>query len=129
MATINNFEELECWKKARGITSHVYRITKNEEFSRDFALIDQIRKSAVSVMSNIAEGFERDGNKELINFLSIAKGSVGEVRAQLYVARDQEYISDEEFRFLRGLAIENSRVISGLISYLKESGIKGRKYK
>ena len=129
MATIRNFEDLTCWKKSREITSHVYRITKNTEFSADYPLIKQIRRSAVSVMSNIAEGFERDGNKEFIHFLSIAKGSAGEVRAQLYVAKDQQYLTEAEFRFLLGLVIENSKVISGLIQYLKHSGIKGRKFR
>ena len=128
MATIKNFEDLICWKKSREITKHIYRVTKNTEFSKDYPLIKQIRRSAVSAMSNIAEGFERDGNREFINFLSIAKGSLGEVRAQLNVAKDQKYITEKEFRFLLNLLLENSRTLSGFIAYLKRSGIKGRKF-
>jgi four helix bundle protein len=129
MSKIQRFEDLEAWKIAREITNEVYRISKNELFSQDFGLRNQICRASVSIMSNIAEGFERDGDKEFINFLSIAKGSVGEVRSQLYVALDQQYISESEFKFVYEKVIENSRIISGLISYLKQSELKGRKFK
>ena len=86
-------------------------------------------EQAVSVLSNIAEGFERDGDKEFIQFLSLAKGSCGEIRAQLYVALDQEYIDSGEFTAFRNSAGEISRMISGLIKYLKQSGMQGRKYR
>ena len=88
MATIVRFEDLDAWKIARELTRDVYRVTSGEKFSRDFGLKDQIRKASVSIMSNVAEGFERDGNREFCNFLSIGKGSAGEVRSQLYVALD-----------------------------------------
>ncbi len=89
MSKIYRFEDLEAWKIARELTKEVYRTSKNDLFIRDYGLPDQICRASVSVMSNIAEGFERDGNKEFVNFLSIAKGSSGEVRSQLYVALDQ----------------------------------------
>jgi four helix bundle protein len=129
MATIERFEDLEAWKIAREVTKEVYRISKNDLFIRDFGLRDQICRASVSIMSNIAEGFERDGNKEFVNFLSIAKGSSGEVRSQLYVALDQDYISDNEFNSLYRKTTQNSRVIAGLMNYLKQSDIRGIKFK
>ena len=129
MATVERFEDLEAWKIAREITKEVYRIAKNDLFVRDFGLRDQICRASVSIMSNIAEGFERDGNKEFVNFLSIAKGSAGEVRSQLYIALDQNYISENEFDLLCGKVTQNSRVIAGLMNYLKQSDIRGVKYK
>lgn len=129
MATIERFEDLEAWKISREVTKEIYRVSKNESFIRDFGLRDQICRASVSIMSNIAEGFERDGDKEFVNFLSIAKGSAGEVRSQLYVALDQNYVSESDFNFLYGKTTENSRVISGLINYLKQSELKGRKFR
>ncbi len=128
MSKIYRFEDLEAWKIARELTKKVYRTSKNDLFIRDYGLRDQICRASVSVMSNIAEGFERDGNKEFVNFLSIAKGSSGEVRSQLYVALDQHYISESEFNAIYNKATENSRVISGLIKYLKQSELRGRKF-
>ncbi len=98
-------------------------------FVRDYGLRDQICRASVSTMSNIAEGFERDGDKEFVQFLSIAKGSSGEVRSQLYVALDQDYISENEFNVLYNKTTENSRMISGLMKYLQQSELKGRKFK
>jgi four helix bundle protein len=129
MAAFKKFEEIEAWKKARELTREVYRHSKVSPFSRDFGLRDQIRRGAVSVMSNIAEGFERGGNKEFMQFLAIAKGSVGELETQLYVALDQGYISSGEFASLRELAGSTKRLIGGLIGYLRQSGMKGAKYK
>jgi four helix bundle protein len=103
MATIKRFEDIEAWKKACELTRDVYRHSKVGPFSKDFGLRDQMRRAAVSVMSNIAEGFERGGNKEFLQFLAIAKGSVGEVESQIYVALDQVYIDEDEFASLKRL--------------------------
>lgn len=129
MANVQRFEDLEAWKIARAVTREIYQVSKNELFYRDYGLRHQICRALVSIMSNIAEGFERDGDKEFINFLSIAKGSSGEVRSQLYVALDQNYISESEFNFLYGKTTENSRVIAGLIKYLQQSDLKGKKFR
>jgi four helix bundle protein len=98
-------------------------------FARDFPLRDQIRKAGVSIISNIAEGFDRGGTAEFVQFLSFAKGSAGEVRSQLYVAKDQGYLTSEDFDRLMELADETSRLIGGLMIYLRKSGIKGTKFK
>jgi four helix bundle protein len=129
MATLERFEDLDAWKKARELTKSVYQVTSAGEFARDFGLRDQIRRAAVSVMSNIAEGFERDGSKEFLQFLSQAKGSCGEVRAQLYVAFDQAYLTDVQLHGLIEKAMEVSRLIAGLMKYLSTSDIRGTKYK
>jgi four helix bundle protein len=94
-----------------------------------FGLKAQIRRAAVSVMSNIAEGFERGGTAELVQFLAISKGSAGEVESHLYVALDQEYISEDQFRSLKQSAVSTKRLIAGLMDYLRRSGIRGTKYK
>ena len=129
MGTIERFEDLEAWKLARELTSLVYTCSGAGNFGRDFALRDQIRRASISIVSNIAEGFERDGDKEFLQFLSMAKGSCGEVRAQLYLALEQKYISDALFQELTTKAIQLSRVISGLIRYLRQSELSGKKYK
>jgi four helix bundle protein len=129
MSRIERFEDLEGWKLARTLTGLIYDVSGTGAFARDFALRDQIRRAAISIVSNIAEGFERDGDKEFLQFLSMAKGSCGEVRAQLYLALDRAYMSQEQFAQLGGKAVELSRIISGLIHYLKNSQLSGRKYK
>ena len=129
MPTIKRFEDLEAWRIARKLTEEVYRVSRNEKFIRDYGLRDQICRAEVSVMSNIAEGFERGGNREFVNFLSMAKGSAGEVRAQLYVALDQNYIAESEFASLYEKADRNGKLIAGLIKYLTQAEIKGTKYK
>ena len=92
MASFRTFEEIEAWKKSRELVRAIYQATSLGAFSTDYGLRDQIRRASVSIMSNIAEGFEREGTKEFVQFLSIAKASAGEVRSQLYVALDQGYI-------------------------------------
>jgi four helix bundle protein len=129
MATFRTFEEILAWKKARELTRVVYALTKKERFSKDFALRDQIRRASVSIMSNIAEGFDRSGTREFLQFLAIAKGSTGEVRSQLYVANDQDYITQEELKSARTLAFELGNLIGGLMNYLRSSGLKGTKFK
>jgi four helix bundle protein len=108
------FEELIVWQKARELTGVIYELTRGREFERDFGLRDQIRRAAVSVMSNIAEGFERGSNAEFGRFLVIAKGSCGEVRCQLYVAVDQGYIDAATFKRVCERAEEVSRMLQGL---------------
>jgi four helix bundle protein len=128
MAMILNFEEIEAWIRARALTKAIYEITSIGKFARDYGLRDQIRRAAVSIMSNIAEGFERDGNKEFIQFLSDAKGSAGEVRSQLYVALDAKLITEREFEDLRIKAEEVAKIIGGFIRYLKASEFRGTKF-
>ena len=129
MAKIEKFEDIESWKLAREIARLIYEVSGREKFSRDFALVNQIRRASVSVLSNIAEGFERGGNKEFIQFLVIAKGSCGEVRSQLYIALDQKYIEENEFREISNKLTEASRLISGLMKYLRQTELKGSKFK
>ena len=123
------FEELKIWKIARDLTNKIYSLSNRSRFSKDFGLREQIRRAAVSIMSNIPEGYERDGNKELIQFLAVAKGSCGEVRCQLYVAIDQGYINKENGAELVDLSKKLSIMINNFIKYLKESPYKGKKYK
>lgn len=118
---IDRFEDLIAWQKARDLTRRVYSLTAKEEFARDFGLRDQIRRAAVSVMSNIAEGFERGSTIEYHRFVAIAKGSCAEVRSQLYVGLDAGYIDEAEFSAVHTCAIELSRIISGLKTSLKRT--------
>jgi len=129
MEKIERFEDIESWKKARELTRMVYKISASGEFAKDFGLRDQVRRASVSIMSNIAEGFERGGNKEFIQFLANSKGSCGELRDQLYAAVDEKYISAEQFETLCSQAIEISRMIPGLMRYLKQSEMRGAKFK
>ena len=129
MATFKKFEEIECWQKSRELTQKVYRASNKAAFAKDFGLKDQIRRASVSVMSNIAEGNDRSGTGEFIQFLANAKGSAAEVRCQLYVALDQSYITETEFKEISDLALETGRMIGGLLSYLRSSKYKGIKYK
>ena len=119
MATIKRFEEIEAWKTARQLTNAVYELSGTGRFSRDFALRDQIRRSSISVMSNIAEGYESRTQALFIDYLGRAKASAGEARAQLYIALDQEYISQDQFDFAHNLAEKTSRQIHNFMAYLK----------
>jgi four helix bundle protein len=114
MRKIEKFEDLVAWQKARVLTKAIYEVTRQGAFARDFGLSGQIQRAAVSIMSNIAEGVERTGVGELHHFLTIAKGSCGEVRSQLYVACDVGYLTDAQFNQLMALAEETNRVIGGL---------------
>ena len=128
MARIEKFEDIESWKLAREITKLIYAVSSTGDFCRDYALVNQIRRASISILSNIAEGFERGGNKEFLQFLAIAKGSCGEVRAQLYVAFDQNYIDEEKFKEISSKLLETNRMISGLMKYLQQSELRGSKF-
>jgi four helix bundle protein len=119
MATITRFEDIAGWKKGRELTKHLYAITRDGSISKDWAFQSQIRRSSVSVMANIAEGFERGGDKVFRNYLSIAKGSAAEVRSHLYVALDAGYIDQETFDRLYALAQDASHLIGGFVKYLE----------
>ena len=129
MSTFTQFEDIEAWRQARVLCEEIYRVSGKGTFAKDFGLHDQIRRASVSIMSNIAEGFERSGAGEFIQFLAIAKGSAAEVRSQLYIALDQGYLGREEFSRLSILASDTAKIIAGLMGYLRKAGIKGTKYK
>jgi len=119
MTKVKKFEDVIAWQKTRELVKMVYEMTKEGDLARDFSLKDQIRRAAVSIMSNIAEGFSRQTDKEFIQFLYIAKGSVSETQSQLYVARDLGYIEIEEFNRVYETASEIARLITGFIRYLQ----------
>ena len=129
MAKVTRFEDLVAWQKARVLAQSISALLQGDSFSRDFALKDQMRRSSISIPANIAEGFERDGNKEFIKFLSIAKGSAGELRSHLILALDQGYLSNSDYEPIEILLLETSRLIGGLMNYLKKTEKKGRKFK
>ena len=129
MNKIRRFEDIESWKSARKLTSEIYQATLANGFARDFGLKDQIRKASVSILSNIAEGYERGNDKEFAYFLAIAKGSSGEVRAQLYVALDQGYIPLETFNRLSKAVTEIGELLAGFIRYLNQSSMRGNRYR
>ena len=129
MATIKRFEDILSWQKARILNDKIGSLIDNGNFKSNYRLINQIEGSAGSIMDNIAEGFERSGNKEFIQFLYIAKGSCGELRSQLYRAIDRKYISQKQFEEFYADTFEISVLIQKLINYLCQSEIKGTKYK
>ena len=117
------------WQKARELRRNIYRYSKSGEFARDFALRDQIRRASISITSNIAEGFERGGNREFLQFLTNAKGSCGEVRDQLYAALDEEYVSAADFDTLQESCLEVGRLIAGFMDYLAKTEVRGQKFR
>ena len=123
---IKRFEDLEVWSIARIITKKIYRITGNDQFKRDLYFQNQVRRCAVSIMANVAEGFERDTNREFIHFLYISKGSAGELRNHLYIALDNGYIDSSEFESLEAELLTISKSLSGFIKYLKNNGSTSR---
>lgn len=129
MATVKQFEDLEIWKLSRILCNDLNNVANNTELRKDYRLYSQIDGSSGSIMDNIAEGFERNGNKEFIQFLSISKASCGETRSQLYRVYDRNYITQEEFNELKEQTLVLSKMINGFIGYLKKSDFKGSKYK
>jgi four helix bundle protein len=128
MAVVKRFEDLECWRKARVLTREIYAASSDGAFAKDFGLKDQIRRASVSIMSNIAEGFDRGGNKEFVQFLSIAKGSAAEVQSQLYVALDAGHLESSGAEALSEKVEEVRRILSGFIRYLQDSDRKGPRF-
>jgi len=129
MATIQKFEDIQAWQQARELTRRIYACARQGTFAKDYGLRDQIQRAAVSIMANIAEGFERDGRREFIQFLSQAKGSCGEVRSHLYVALDQHYLAPDDFQGLTETTLAIGRMLSGLMTYLRQSERRGRKFR
>ncbi len=119
MAKFERFEDIVAWQKTRGLVGDVYSATNNARFNKDFGLKDQIRRASVSVMLNIAEGFARRGDKQFVQFLHVAQGSLAEVQSASYIALDQKYIDDGSFGRLHEHCSEISKMLSGLIRYLR----------
>lgn len=128
MATVKQFEDLEIWKLARTLCKDLNKVANKTKLREDYRLYSQIDGSSGSIMDNIAEGFERNGNKEFIQFLSISKASCGETRSQLYRILDRNYITEDEFNKLKEQTMVLSRMIGGFMNYLKKSELKGSKY-
>ncbi|RAR46775.1 four helix bundle protein [Flavobacterium lacus] len=128
MATINTFKELDIWQLSREICQGVWNAFENTSLGKDFELKNQMNRSSGSIMDNIAEGFERNGRRQFINFLSYSKGSCGELRSQLYRAFDRKHITEEEFEFLREKTITESKKIGSFMAYLVKSDNNGSKF-
>jgi four helix bundle protein len=124
MATFKSIEEIETWKIARALCKDIYQLIQDGTFARDFPLKDQLSRASGSIMDNIAEGFERGGNRGFITFLSYARGSCGEIRSQLFRAHDRNHITDRTFNDYNREAIRVSKMLSGLMDYLITSEIK-----
>jgi len=128
MATVKKFEDLEIWQEARRLSREIHIISVETELKSDFRLRDQIKASSGSIMDNIAEGFERNGNLEFRQFLSVAKGSSGEVRSQLYRLLDYGYIDEQKFIYLKDCFENLSGKINNFIIYLNNKDFKGTKF-
>lgn len=122
MSKIQKFEDIQAWRNSQDLVNWVYKITGEGKFKKDFALRDQMRRAAISVPSNIAEGFARNSKKEFVQFLFIAKGSAAEVQSQLYTARSQSYITENEFNQAYESLETISKQLSKFITYLKKAG-------
>ena len=123
---VNSFEDLQVWKDSRILVKSIYQLTSDGKFSKDFGLREQIQRASVSIMNNIAEGFERNNNKEYIKFIGYSKGSAGEVRSMLYVATDLGYISQDSYNMHYQMAINIITQISNFIKYLRKSSIASK---
>lgn len=128
MATVKQFEDLDIWKLSRILCDDINKVANKTELRKDYKLYSQIDGSSGSVMDNIAEGFERNGNKEFIQFLSISKASCGETRSQLYRVYDRNYVTMDEFNKLLEQTLVLSKMIGGFMNYLKKSDLKGSKF-
>ena len=124
MPTIDNFEDLKVWQLARQLTSKIYTLARQNDFAKDYGFRDQICRSAVSIVSNIAEGFERRTNSQFQHFLDIANGSAGELRAQLYIALDLAYITPDQFRDAHTDTVTIGKMLTSLIRHLRSSPTK-----
>ena len=120
MGTFNCFEEIKAWQKAHNTTLEIYRLTNETNLKSDFGLKDQMRRASISIGSNIAEGFERNSNKQFIYFLNVSKASSAELRSQLLLAKDLNYITENEYINSRTQLLELNKMISGLMNYLKK---------
>ena len=129
MATVKRFEDLHVWQKARQLCKELYDCQMNGSLKNDYSLKDQMGKSSGSVMDNIAEGFEREGRKEFVQFLSIAKSSAGELRSQLYRAFDRKHLTEDQFSAFIDQTLLVGRMLGALMTYLKTSEIQGNKYR
>jgi four helix bundle protein len=119
MPKLTRFEDLTCWQEARKVVNDIYKVCRINEFRKDYGLSDQVKRSAVSIMANIAEGFSRRSNKEFIQFLFISMSSAAEVQNHLYVALDQKYIDQDQFNKIYDNINKTAMLISGLIRYLR----------
>jgi len=128
MATIKEFEDLEIWKLSRILCDDIFKLASNSQLNSDYKLFNQLNGSSGSIMDNIAEGYERNGNKEFIQFLSIAKASCGETRSQLYRVLDRKYCTEVEFEHIKNQTLVVSKKIGAFIAYLKKSDFRGSKF-